>query len=314
MEDKDLRFAQNPLELEPPAGPIQPVEFRLSDSIQFRCHKDISCFNACCKNIDIILTPYDILRLKKHLGLSSDEFLVKHAVPFEMDFHGMPGFKMRTLEKSSACQFMTEQGCSVYENRPAACRYYPMGANWMRRKDEAEVLDSFFKVKEAHCKGHDEDRTISVSDYRNEQGVTEYDDINRPWVEAVLKKRSAGPTVGKPSERSFQLFQLCSYELDHFRRFINSDSFKSAMDVSEEQYAIVNQDEEELLRFSIRYLRQVLFGEPCVAPKPDAYEKRKEKKKQRLEVRQKARQQQQETDQKARTDFYDEAREDDEGS
>jgi len=32
--------------------------------IQFRCHKDVKCWNACCSNIDITLTPYDVLRLK----------------------------------------------------------------------------------------------------------------------------------------------------------------------------------------------------------------------------------------------------------
>ena len=53
--------------------------------IQFRCHKGISCFNACCKNADITLTPYDVLRLKKRLGLTSGEFLKQHTVPFEME-------------------------------------------------------------------------------------------------------------------------------------------------------------------------------------------------------------------------------------
>ncbi|MCK7582709.1 MAG: hypothetical protein MZV65_48870 [Chromatiales bacterium] len=43
--------------------------------IQFRCRKGIDCWNKCCSNIDISLTPYDILRLKKRLGITSTEFL-----------------------------------------------------------------------------------------------------------------------------------------------------------------------------------------------------------------------------------------------
>ena len=51
--------------------------------IQFRCHKDIDCFNTCCKNIDNMLTPFDILRLKKRLGITSAEFLRQYTEPFD---------------------------------------------------------------------------------------------------------------------------------------------------------------------------------------------------------------------------------------
>ena len=55
--------------------PVVPNQLEGDAVIQFRCHKDIDCFNACCKNIDIMLTPYDILRLKQRLGITSTEFL-----------------------------------------------------------------------------------------------------------------------------------------------------------------------------------------------------------------------------------------------
>jgi hypothetical protein len=58
-----------------PVTPIQPVQLGPDDSFQFRCHKGIACFNKCCENIDIMLAPYDVLRLKKRLGLSARDFL-----------------------------------------------------------------------------------------------------------------------------------------------------------------------------------------------------------------------------------------------
>ena len=36
----------------------------------------------------------------------------------------------------------------------------------------------------------------------------------------ILKKRSAGPTVGKPPEMTFHLFFMASYDLDRFRRAV----------------------------------------------------------------------------------------------
>ena len=46
----------------PHESPVNPVELTLDSEFQFHCHKNISCFNECCKNIDITLMPYDIQR------------------------------------------------------------------------------------------------------------------------------------------------------------------------------------------------------------------------------------------------------------
>ena len=46
----------------------------------FKCHTVIACFTQCCRDITIVLTPFDILRLKKGLGVSSDEFLEKYTI------------------------------------------------------------------------------------------------------------------------------------------------------------------------------------------------------------------------------------------
>ena len=108
-------------------SPVVPEQFDESHVIKFNCYKGIECFNACCRNIDITLTPYDILRLKKRLGLTSGEFLKQYTYPFEFNKNSIAGVKMEPVEGGTECQFMTDEGCSVYEDRPTACRYYPVG-------------------------------------------------------------------------------------------------------------------------------------------------------------------------------------------
>jgi hypothetical protein len=50
----------------------------------FKCHKDVPCFNACCRDVNIFLTPYDVIRLRKRLGITSGEFLSKYTLsPFD---------------------------------------------------------------------------------------------------------------------------------------------------------------------------------------------------------------------------------------
>ena len=258
----------------PSASPIDPVELAHDSAFQFRCHKDIACFNACCKSIDLQLTPYDILRLKNRFGQSSSDFVALYTVPFEMDAHGMPGLKMATKPGTGECVHLTEQGCGVYEDRPAACRYYALGNVGMRKKDTSEVEDIYFVVRESHCLGHEEPHTQTVDEYRAEQGLVSYDEHNRRWRDLILRKRSAGPTVGAPSPRSLQLFDMCSYDLDSFREFMQSDSFQQYVEMSADELQELTNDEDKLLDFSMRFLEQVLFGGDAVKLRPDARERR----------------------------------------
>ncbi len=264
-------------------SPIQPVELKLDSTIQFDCHKQVSCFNACCRNIDIVLTPYDIVRLKRRFNLQSSDFVGAYTTPYPMDHHDLPGLKLNTKPSTTECVFLSEEGCTVYEDRPAACRYYALGSMSVRKKDASSIEDIYFVVKEDHCRGHEEPRRLSVSQYREEQGVVEYDEMNKEWRDVILKKRSSGPTVGRPSDRSRQLFDMCSYDIDNFRAFIQTEGFLEIYDLSTEQISILLNDEDELLRFAMQFLKQVLYGEMSIPMRADAKEKRLQRMRERAQ-------------------------------
>jgi len=253
-------------------SPVLPAQFDEDHVIKFRCHKDIECFNACCRNIDIMLTPYDIIRLKQRLGMTSSEFLKKYTFPFEFGANSLVGVKMHPVEDGTACQFMNDEGCSVYEDRPTSCRYYPVGLLSTRRSDENVDRASYALVEEDHCKGHFEDREITIRDYRKEQGVEEYDDHGRAWRQLVLKMKSAGPSIGNLSKTSLQFFFMASYDMDRFREFIKSEGFAATFEIDDELRQKLYEDELELMRFGDRMIRQIMFGEETIAKKADAYE------------------------------------------
>jgi uncharacterized protein len=274
-------------DMETPGNPVIPRTFDDSKVIQFQCRKGISCWNACCSNIDISLTPYDILRLKNRFEMDSGVFLQKYTVPYEMDKNSIAGVKLRPVENGTACQFMRPEGCSVYEDRPTACRYYPVALLSSRRQDEYIDREAYAMVKEAHCLGHNEPREISVADYRKEQGLPEYDELARGWRQLILKKQSSGPTIGKPSKRSLELFFMVCYDLDRFSTFVASDGFNALYDLSDEEMKKILSDDTELMLFGFRFLKQILYGENTIALKQDAVAKRKENyqdKAQRLEL------------------------------
>ena len=98
-----------------------------SDTFHFRCHPGVGCFNRCCRNLNLFLYPYDVLRLKRRLGLSSGEFLRSFTSRHIGPGSGLPVVTLKPRGGAQQrCPFVTPQGCSVYPDRPAACRTYPL--------------------------------------------------------------------------------------------------------------------------------------------------------------------------------------------
>lgn len=264
-----------------PQSPVVPTLLNGDASLQFRCYPGIACFNACCKSIDISLTPYDILRLRKRLEIGSDDFLTRYTIPYEMEKDGLVGVKLRPVEQGTACQFMTEKGCDVYTDRPTACRYYPLALLSLRRQDEYTDRNAYALVQEDHCLGHQESRRLTIDEYRQEQALEEYDELGRGWRQLILKKKSSGPAVGKPTKRSLQLFFMVCYNLDRFRQFVDNPGFQEVYDLSEDLWEKFRTNDIELMLFGFQFLRQVLFDENSIALKSDAVDRRLARKQER---------------------------------
>ncbi len=258
--------------------------------IKFACHPGVSCFNACCKQADVMLAPYDVLRLKQHLKMTSDEFLKAYTVPWEIDGDGIIGVKLKTNEDKH-CLLMTEKGCSVYDDRPSACRYYPFGLMGVKHTEATTDEQNYFRIEEEHCKGHEERNflpettEITLGEYRKTQGVEEFDKYNLDWIRLMLKKKSAGPSVGAPTTESLQVLFMATYDLDRFKRFIQSPNFQAVYDLDKTTFEDIQNDDIALLEFGYRFLRQVLFGEKTIDLKNDAVVKRAEERKEYWKAR-----------------------------
>lgn len=261
-----------------------PEKLELGSRLKFRCHKEISCFNACCKQADVTLTPYDIIRLKDNRGMSSTDFLKEHTVPFEIDQDGLPGVKLRTDDQGS-CLFVTDEGCSVYADRPTSCRYYPLGHMAMRKSGEIHEETHYFLVKEGHCKGHEEERELSIQEYLKEQDTISYDEMNKEWLQIMLKKRSTGPAVGRPPESTLQMFFMCSYDMDRLRRFVLSDAFKNSYELEDSVYETLAREDVTLMQFGTKFMKQAFFAERTIPERDGVWERRAQEREETWEAR-----------------------------
>jgi hypothetical protein len=232
------------------------------NTFHFSCHKGISCFTECCARLRLALTPYDILRMKNRLGLSSDQFLDQYT-DTDLTLHWrfpMVRLKMRDDEKKT-CPFVTTDGCTLYEDRPGACRLYPIGraARLDKAGDENNARDQFFLVSEAHCLGFQEERLWKLEEWLNHEGVSKYNAMNDKWLEIVGSNKSLGPQ--EAVQKKLQVFFMASYNLDRFRNFVFQSRFFDMFEVDQDTKRAIKKDDEALMDFALDWLKFSLFGE-----------------------------------------------------
>ena len=257
--------------------PVQPVRLTKDSTFCFSCHKGVSCWNECCHNTDITLTPYDLLRLAKHFEARPKAIASMFAAPSIHDASGMPIMKLKMVDKDGErkpCVFLDEtEGCTVYNDRPAACRYYPLGLASVKMKGHEQPEDFYFLVKEPHCKGHEESKEQTVGAFRAEQGVDEYDEKNRDWIHILMKLASwkflGGPWGKEPDERTKKMFFMATTDIDQFRLFVFNSSFLDKYAIEPEMREELAMNDEALLKLGLDWLRHVLFAEETISLRPD---------------------------------------------
>lgn len=240
---------------------IQPVKLGPKSRFNFLCKKNLKCFTKCCRGIRIVLTPYDIIRLKNRLELSSTQFLAIYTEPKLLEKTDLPVVTLKmTDDNEKSCPFVRDkEGCIIYSDRPAACRYYPLGTGSLIEKEGADDDGGFyFFVKEPHCLGFDKFKDWTVSEWRADQGVDWYDKINKVWTDIIVRKRSFPPNI-KLTEEAKKMFFMASFDVDRFKSFIFESSFLKRNPVDDKTLEKIKEDETELFIFGIDWLKRVLF-------------------------------------------------------
>lgn len=236
------------------------------DTFRFTCRPGVSCFTVCCADVNIVLTPYDILRLKRRLGVDSHTFLEKYAVsPFTKD-QVFPTILLRMRDdEHKSCPFLgsQEEGCTVYEDRPWSCRMYPVGSASPAEDLRATQEEFYFLMREEHCKGFEEaDEEWTVAGWVQDQGVREYDEAAEGFKEIVLHNLVRKGMELSP--RKMEMFHQAFYDLDRFRAFILESTFLDKFDVDESEIERLKEDDRALLDFGVRWLKFGLFGDTTV--------------------------------------------------
>jgi len=236
---------------------IDQASLSLQSRFTFRCHNGLACFNRCCRTPTIILSPYDILRLRQFLGITSGEFLKRYTRRETEDMSNLPLVFLDPFRPTGeGCPFLGDTGCRVYSHRPTACRLFPitMGS----QLTEKGVVDYYFCRKLDYCQGFASDKEWTVESWQASEGFEEYDQGRRAWLELMLKQGLRGPVDARVQE----FFATMAYDLDKVRQLLSEPAFRQASDVDAAVWEALNTGTSDtaLLDFSCRYLQSVLFG------------------------------------------------------
>ncbi|MBW1894241.1 MAG: YkgJ family cysteine cluster protein [Deltaproteobacteria bacterium] len=232
----------------------------LDDSFMFSCSKQVPCFNECCRDLNQLLTPYDILCLKNSLGISSGQFLEEYTLQHTGPETGLPvvTLKPNNASNEAKCPFVTEEGCRVYSNRPGSCRTYPLARLASRSRETGEITEHYALLNEPHCQGFEEGDTRTVRKWIEDQGIAIYNEMNDLFMEIISLKNRLMP--GPMGIKSRHMFHLACYDLDNFRTHLFEKGFLSGLDLGQVETEMLRNDDIELMKFGIKWVQENIFS------------------------------------------------------
>ncbi len=230
----------------------------MSSDFRFSCHSKLECFNKCCKDVDLFLTPYDVLRMKNQLGISSKEVLEKYT-GILIGESGLPVIFLEMKDDGKkSCPFVSANGCEIYEDRPALCRAFPL---------KPTISGNYKITNDPKCLGQQEGREWTLEDWKKEQGLGPYNELEELFHEVLHNK-----TVLKTSLQNDNILHMVFmvYDLDQFRRFVFESKFLDVFDIEGKTIEGVKKDEVELLKLALKWLKFGLVDRKSLKMKEDA--------------------------------------------
>ncbi len=230
-------------------------------TFSFSCHEGLACFTMCCRNVDMFLFPYDIIRLKNALGIDSETFLRNHTVMVRGANPYFPSLMMKLGDdEAKSCPFLQENGCSVYTDRPSSCRTYPLERAVDRNPDGKGSHDYYFLTDHPYCLGHKEEQEFLVSEWIRNQKIDIFNVMNDFWTEmesVFMTNPWKGEGSGGPQQ---QLAFMVCYNIDGFRNFVETHRLLDKFRLDKDQKKRIQHDDAELLKFGFQWLKLLLTG------------------------------------------------------
>lgn len=241
-----------------PGRHIKPGE-----TFNFRCHAQVACFNRCCRNLNLFLYPYDVLRLKKNLNLDSDLFLDRYVDIVLREGNYFPDVLLKMAEdENRSCSFLAPEGCRVYQDRPDTCRTFPMEKGMIPSNRKASPKLVYFFRPPEFCLGDREPTVHTPQSWTQDQEAQTFERMTIMWAD-LKQMFSVDPWKGQgPDGPQGKMAFMAVYNLDRFRKFVFESSFLSRYKVKSANLKKIREDDRQLLLFAFEWIKLFVWDHP----------------------------------------------------
>ena len=237
---------------------LTPINIR--DRFSFSCSPEVPCFNECCRDLNQFLTPYDVLRLKQGLELTSTQFLEQFCGRLAGPESGLPAVTLKPADPVDlVCPFVTSAGCRVYPHRPSSCRMYPLMRGAVRSRLTGEISERFMLLREPHCLGCNTARYLSPEEWMAAQELGPYNEMNDRMLEIISLKNRLPAPLDLKTDRFF--FMAC-YDLDTFRRHVLTGRLLQDLQIGDHDLEKASVDDVALLKIGMAAVKDMLLKIP----------------------------------------------------
>ena len=233
------------------------------DTFLFQCHSGLSCFNRCCRNLNLFLYPYDVIRLKHRLNIPSDRFLDEYVDVVMRRGNHFPDVLLKMSEtEEKTCPFLTSAGCDVYSDRPDACRTFPVEQGvYYDAATRQSSLVSFFKPPE-FCMGQYETQAWTIDAWEKDQDAVLYHSMTLAWstLKQLFQNDPWGPegAMGRKAKMAF----MATYNIDRFREFVFNSTFLKRYWIKSKLLKRLKTQDAALLQFGFEWVKFFVWGMP----------------------------------------------------
>ena len=232
-------------------------------TFSFHCHPDIACFNRCCRNLNLFLYPYDVIRLKASLGIDSDSFLDNYVDVVLRETNFFPEVLLRMSDNEErTCPFLAPIGCRVYPDRPDTCRTFPVehGLRYDSQSGRNEPVH-FFRPPD-FCLGPDEDAEWTIESWAKDQEAVTYNKMTARWaqIRQLFQKDPWG--IEGPEGPKARMAFMAAYNIDRFREFVFGSSFLKRFKIKSATVKKMRSDDTECLKIGFEWIKLFVWGLP----------------------------------------------------
>lgn len=228
------------------------VRLKLEDGFTFACHKGLECYTSCCRDVNIFLSPHDVMRMKNAIGIDSGEFLRTYTDIVTLTGKVLPMVQLRMdADNDKKCFFVRTHGCIHYENRPWACRMFPL--------DEHGEGGFAVSPSPERCHGLAQGDPWEVKNWLMGQGATQSKEADGQWES--LATNQLLNEVDSENPQIQQMIIMALFDLDRFREFVFNSSFLDRFDVEHDKLEAIKVDEMGLMDLGFAWVRFGLLGQ-----------------------------------------------------